>query len=197
MGLAWEPDFGALTYTVPDGWANSADFPERFSLTPSADFALEGEAGPPEDAVHQIELHWQYAATAQNASCTSEELTFVPRTVNGLVDWIRGLPSLDASAPKAITIDGHTGQWLDIGVSPSWKTTCPGVTPPIAVLLTEAGSGPGADTFAIGALDRVRLIFLDLSGGDIVMIDVLSSDTARFDGLAAQAMPIIQSFHFE
>jgi hypothetical protein len=195
LGLAWEPDFGALAYTVPDGWANSADFPERFALTPSADFALEGEAGPPEDAVHQIELHWQYAATAQNAACTSEELTSVPRTVNGLVDWIRGLPSLDASAPKAITIDGHPGQWLDVGVAPSWKTHCPGATPPIAVLLTEAG-GAG-DPFAIGALDRIRLVFLDLGGGDIVMIDVLSSDAARFDTLAAQAMPIIQTFHFE
>jgi hypothetical protein len=145
--------------------------------------------------VHRIELHWQYAASAQNAQCTSEEVTSVPRTVNGLVDWIRNLPSLDASASEAITIDGHPGQWLDVGVAPSWKTTCPDATAPIAVLLTEAG-GAG-DPFAIGALDRVRLILLDLGGGDIVMIDVLSSDAARFDELAAQAMPIIQSFHFE
>jgi hypothetical protein len=195
MGLAWEPDFGALTYTVPDGWANSVDFPEWFSLTPSADFALEGEAGPPEDVVHRIELHWQYAASAQNSQCTSEEVTSVPRTVAGLVDWIRALPSLDAGAPTTITIDGHPGQWLDIGVAPSWKTHCPGATPPIAVLFTEAG-GAG-DPFAIGALDKVRLVFLDLGGGDILMVDVLSSDAARFDDLAAQAMPIIQSFHFE
>jgi hypothetical protein len=192
-GASWAPDFGALTYTVPDGWANSADFPERFSLTPSADFALEGGAEP--QSVHQIELHWQYAATVQNAECSSEELTSVPRTVDGLVEWIRGLASLDASAPTAITIDGHSGQWLDIGVALSWTASCPSETQPIAVFLTEAGNA--GDTFAIVGGARVRLVFLDLGGGDIVMVDVYSSDPARFDSLAAQAMHIIQTFQFE
>jgi len=42
-GAQWAPDFGGLTYWVPDGWANSADFPERFGLTPTADYALEGQ----------------------------------------------------------------------------------------------------------------------------------------------------------
>ena len=196
MGLAWEPDFGALTYTVPDGWANSLDFPAWFALTPAADFAAQG-ASEPRRAVHDITVHWQPAATAQNAECKSDELTSVPRTVNGLVDWIRGLPSLDAGAPKAITIDGHPGQWLDVGVSPSWKTVCPGETQPIAVFLTESGAGDAADTFGLTAGDRARLIFLDLGGGDLGMVTIYSTDTARFDGLAAQAMPIIQSFHFE
>ena len=81
-GAKWAPDFGALTYTVPDGWANSADWPGRFTLTPSADWP-EGQAGP--QGIHQIELHWQYAANAQNEGCTSAELTSVPRNVGGLV----------------------------------------------------------------------------------------------------------------
>jgi hypothetical protein len=189
---SWAPDFGALSYTVPDGWVNSADWPERFTLTPSADWP-EGQAAP--NGIQQIELHWQYAANAQNAGCTSAELTSVPRTVSGLVDWVRGLPSLAASAPTAITIDGHPGQWLDVGVAPSWKTTCPGETRPIALFLTEAGDR--GDTFAVVAGERHRLVFLDLGGGDIVMVDVASSDLARFDSLASQAMPIIQTFQFE
>lgn len=194
-GALWAADYGALTYTVPDGWANSADFPERFSLTPSADYAL-AEVGA-EDGAHRIDLHRQYAASAQNADCTSEELTSVPRTVNGLVNWIHGLPSLTSSAPTAITIDGHAGQWLDVGVSPSWKASCPGETKPIALFLTETGSSPAGDSFAIVAGDRVRLIFLDLGDGDIVMVDIYGPDVASFDGLVAQALPIIQSFHFE
>ena len=36
---SWTPDYGAVTYTVPDGWANAADWPEYFSLAPSADYA--------------------------------------------------------------------------------------------------------------------------------------------------------------
>jgi hypothetical protein len=191
---SWVPDFGALSYTVPDGWANSVDFPERFSLTPSADFALEGKVG---DAAHKIELHWQYAASAQNAACKSAELTSVPRTVNGLVEWIRGLASLEAGTPSAITVDGHPGQWLDVRVAPSWTTLCPNATQPIAVILTEAGSSPAADTYAIGLNDRVRLVFLDLGGGDLLTVEIITSDAARFNDLVAQAMPIITSFTFE
>ena len=112
--------------------------------------------------------------------------------MSGLVDWLRGLPSLAASAPTPITIDGHPGQWLDVGVAPSWNTTCPGETQPIALFLTEAGDQ--GDTFAVVAGERHRLVFLDLGGGDIVLVDVASSDLARFDSLASQAMPIIQSF---
>jgi hypothetical protein len=191
-GAEWAPDFGALTYTVPAGWANSADFPDRFRLKPAPDFALEKSGSP---AANDIELHWQYAATAQNAGCTSAELTSVPRTVDGLVDWIRGLPSLDARARNQITIHGLHGLWLDVGVSPSWKTSCPGETQPIALFLTEAGDA--GDTFAIVGSARVRLIFLDLGAGDILMVSVYSSDPARFDSLVAQAMPIIESFIFE
>ena len=192
-GAAWLPDFGGLTYTVPDGWANSADFPERFSLTPTADFAL-ATAGA-EDGAHTIQLHWQYAANAQNADCTSAELTSVPRTVGGLVEWIRGLPSLAASAPTPITIDGHRGQWLDVGLAPSWNTSCPGETRPVALFLTEAGNQ--GETYAIVAAERHRLVFIDLGGGDLVMVDVASPDAAGFDGLVTQAMPIINNFSFE
>ena len=192
VGASWAPDFGALTYTVPDGWVNSADWPGRFTLTPSADWP-EGQTEP--NGIHQIELHGQYAANAQNAACTSAELTSVPRTVSGLVEWLHGLPSLAANAPTPITIDGHPGQWLDVAVAPSWNTTCPGETRPVALFLTEAGDR--GDTFAVLAGERHRLVFLDLGGGDIVMVDVASSDLARFDSLASQAMPIIQTFQFE
>ena len=192
-GAQWAPDFGALTYTVPDGWANAGDFPERFRLKPVADFALERSGSP--DALHEIELHWQPAATAQNAGCTSEELTSVPRTVDGLVSWIRGHPSLDARAPNEITIHGLQGRWLDVGVSPSWTTTCPGETQPVALFITDADDA--GHTFAVVGSGRVRLIFLDLGAGDILMVNILSGDPARFDSLVAQAMPIIESFIFE
>jgi hypothetical protein len=69
-GAEWAPDFGALTYTVPAGWANSADFPERFRLKPAADFALDRSGSP--DGLHEIELHWQYAANAQNAGARAK-----------------------------------------------------------------------------------------------------------------------------
>ena len=109
-GDSWTPDFGALSYTVPDGWVNSADWPERFTLTPSADWP-EGQAAP--QNINLIELHWQYAANAQNAECTSAELTSVPRTASGLVEWLRSLASLAASAPTPSRSMGIPGNgWM-------------------------------------------------------------------------------------
>jgi hypothetical protein len=96
--------------------------------------------------------------------------------VDGLVGWIGTLPSLDARAPSEITIHGLHGAWLDVGVSPSWKSSCPDETQPIAVFLTEAGSA--GDTFAIVGSARVRLIFLDLGAGDILMVNIVSADPA-------------------
>jgi hypothetical protein len=189
------PDFGAVTYTVPDGWANSADFPDRFTLTPSADFALEGQVG--EETTQGIEVSVQPVANEQNADCKSAELKSVPRTATGLIQWIRGLPSLTSSAPTAITVDGHRGQWVDVRVNRSWKTSCGSDTVPIAAFLTMAGQPSDADVLAIVAGVRFRLVLLDLGGGDLVLINVYSPDTARFDDLVQQAMPIIQSFKFE
>jgi hypothetical protein len=189
------PDFGAVTYTVPDGWANSADFPTRFTLTPSADFALQGQVG--EETTQGIEVSVQPAANAQNADCKSTAVTSVPRTVSGLVQWIRGRPSLTSSAPTAITVDGHRGQWVDVRVNPSWKTSCGSETVPIAAFLTMAGQPSNADVLAIVAGVRFRLVLLDLGGGDVVLINVYSPDTARFDELVQQAMPIVQSLKFE
>ena len=31
-GASWEPDYGALSYTVPEGWANTADWPDSFNI---------------------------------------------------------------------------------------------------------------------------------------------------------------------
>jgi hypothetical protein len=189
------PDFGAVTYTVPDGWANSADFPDSLTLTPSADFALEPQPGA--EGVRQIEVDVQPAATEQNADCTSAELTSVPRTVSGLVKWIQGLPSLTSSASTAITIDGHRGQWVDVRVSSTWKKSCGTETRPIAAFLTSPGEPSSSDVFGIVAGERVRLVFLDLGDGDLVQIHVYSSDPARFDALVQEAMPIIESLKFE
>ncbi len=41
----WAPRYGALTYTVPDGWAASSDFPESYALlTQEAYAAMDLEA---------------------------------------------------------------------------------------------------------------------------------------------------------
>jgi hypothetical protein len=44
-GGTWAANFGALSYQVPDGWANSSDRPDRFDLVPVAEMPPIANAG--------------------------------------------------------------------------------------------------------------------------------------------------------
>jgi hypothetical protein len=64
-------------------------------------------------------------------------------------------------------------------------------------LLLRSGSAI-ADEHVIGLTgpERIRLVFADV-GGQVALVVIDSSDPARFDDLATQAMPIIESFTFK
>ncbi len=84
--MSWNPAFGAITYTVPDGWSNSADWPAEFALVPSTDYAKQTKDGPPDGASEQIIVFAKPAA--MGASCDDTVLTSTPRTVDGLMAHI-------------------------------------------------------------------------------------------------------------
>ncbi len=196
----WRPTWGALNYTVPAGWANSSDWPNTFSLTPSTDYAKETSQGPPAGVFNEIDLYRDAAATAQNGQCSKAIVATVPQTVDGLIGYIAGLKSVVSTSPAAITVDGHPAKWIDVKVAPSWTATCPGVVPagPAANFLAYDGSSNTND-YGIGLTgkEQQRLIFVDLGGGIVGLIGIDSTDPARFGQLVGDAMPIIASFHFK
>jgi hypothetical protein len=196
-GVVAAPEFGALTYTVPDGWANRADWPTAFGLTPSSDYVNEPASGPPPDTYHGIYLFTQPAASNQTADCNGEVVTTTGRTVKDLVAWVQSRPSLIVSDAASVTIDGHDGQMIDVRLDPSSTGTCPDVSGPISVYLTDSGSAADDWTWGSQAGEQQRLIFLDLGDGDVVLIGIDSSEPDRYDELVAQAMPIIESFTFK
>ena len=183
-GATWSADFGAITYTVPDGWANDSDWPDSLGLVPAADLTLAESS-----RTRQIGLNTQPMAMAQDQPCSDKVAPGVGRTVDALATWIRSVPGLVTTVPKTITIDGHPGKWLDVRIDPAWTKTCPGETAPIVTYLM-----PGT---AISGTEHERLILLDLGDGDVLLIVVWSRDQATFDPYIAAAMPIIQSFRFE
>jgi len=195
----WHPAWGALTYTVPAGWANSSDWPNLFSLTPSADYATETSSGPPDGAYHEIDLYRAPAATAQNADCSKALIATVPATVDGLIGYLRGLKSLVSTAPVAMTVDGHPAMWIDVKVAPTWTTTCPGVPggAPLANILAYSGSNENDYEVGVSGREQQRFIFVDLGGGKVTLIAIDSTDPARFGQLVGDAMPIIASFQFK
>jgi hypothetical protein len=109
----------------------------------------------------------------QDKPCSDTVQPGVGRTVDDLVTWLRTVPGLIATAPTAITIDGHPGQWLDLRHNPTWTKTCEGSTEPLVTFLN-----PG---IAVGADQRVRLILLDLGDGDVVATGIWTRDQATLD----------------
>ena len=199
VGGAWQPTWGALTYTVPAGWANSQDWPNEFSLTPSLDYAKETADGPDVGAYHEIWLVTHPSANKVTSDCRRRSVdTSVTPTVDGLLGWIANHRALSATEPTTITIDGHPGKWVDIRLASSWTTACTGGVGKPEVTWLAYPSESDDDSWQVGLLDkeRIRLILFDLDGQTIgILID--SSDPARFDDLVQQAMPIIQSFKFQ
>jgi hypothetical protein len=196
-GAFWAPQWGALTYTVPAGWANSTDWPNSFSLTPSTDYAKEGPTGPSDGAIHEIDAYRLPVAAAQNAACSNAPAASVPGTVDGLIGYLAGLKGLTSTPPVTTRVDGHPAKWIDIRVASTWKATCPGLTAPAVALFYRDDPSINSYGVAISGAEKDRLIFVDLGGGAVTAIVIDSSDPAKFDALVADAMPIIASFKFQ
>jgi hypothetical protein len=184
-GATWTANFGALSYQVPDGWANDSDWPDSFNLVPASEMPLSETS-----RTRHIGLNTQPTAMAQDQPCSDTVAPGVSRTVDALTTWLRTVPGLVTTTPKAITIDGHPGKWLDVRLDPAWTRNCaPDETRPVVAYFN-----PG---IAVGNVERERLILLDLGGGDVIAIVVWTANQATFDTFIAEAMPIVQSFTFE
>ena len=183
-GATWSPVFGGVTYTVPDGWANAADWPDSLDLVPVSELPPVD----PGDRSRSIVLNTQPSAMSQDKPCSDTVQLGVTRTVDALVTWLGTVTGLVTTAPTAITIDGHPGKWLDIRIDPAWTKKCADGTGPIVTYMM-----PGT---AVMGTERERLILVDLGDGDVLQILVYAKGQAAFDAFVPQAMPVIESFKF-
>jgi hypothetical protein len=191
-GASWQPDYGAITYTVPDGWANSADWPSQFFLVPSGDYAAA-----PDQSYRGIYVFTDPAIASQDLACSASDQPGVGRSVGELIASIKKQKSLLAGAPTPIVIDGHQGQSIDLSLSPTWNKGCPDENGVMAPVLREAGNTNGWD-WRMTASERWRLILLDLGDSHVVAIIIDDSkDVSSFDDLVTQATPIVESFKFK
>jgi len=196
--------YGQLSYTVPDGWANTEDSPINFYLVPQADYAAYPFGNGPN---HGIYLLADPAVSSQDAACSPPDEPGVGRSAVEMAAWIAQIPGLVVSDPTPITIDGRSGTTLDVSLSPTRTQTCPEMkNVPAASVIRPADDGQGwisgefehlGRDWRLGAHERWRLILLDLAPGKrlAIVIDD-SSQPSRFDELVAQAMPIVESFKF-
>ena len=192
------PAFGAMTYTLPDGWAVAGDFTTDLRFVPSADYAREDADGPPDGRWNGIEAWVRPAAHLQSDACTNGVAPGIGRTPEALTAWLGSLPSLETTTPSAVTIDGHAGLSMDVRITSSWTSTC-GLPQPTVPLFAEGvgTAGPiGADPYVVGLTGptRLRISVIDLGQERTVLAVIRADDPTRFDALVDDASPIIESF---
>jgi hypothetical protein len=106
--------------------------------------------------------------------------------------FLTSLPSVRTGVPQPITINGRTGQWVDLELDPAWTKSCPWSDGSPAAPLVYANTGV---TGAVGT-GKHREFFIDIGHGDTVNVEINGEDPARWDALIAEAMPIVESFVF-
>ncbi|HSL34244.1 MAG TPA: hypothetical protein VK871_11380 [Candidatus Limnocylindrales bacterium] len=186
---AWRADFGALTYTVPDGWANNDDWPSMYGFMRASSYAAggvnDGQVAP--DTVTLLAR--PAAASLDNCAEAAEPGVGTDRAA--ITAWILAHPGLVVTERPSITLDGLPASVLDLAVRADWTETCdqdnPFVAAPVLI---------GDYHWALGTGDRMRVILLDLPSGTTVAVSIDPEDPATFDSLVAETMPIVESFDF-
>jgi hypothetical protein len=197
-GEPWTANFGAISYTVPDGWSNTADFPDDYVLMRSADYAVTTD--PKDGTKDLIEFVARPGIGLQNEQCEPLVKPDTGRSVDDLLAHVVGHPGLTLSPPEHLTIDGHAGRRIDVSIKPSWRTSCPDATDPILILFTETGrdmTGSGLEQPALWKTDKMRIVLLDLGDGDVLLVTITARDPTNFDALIDEAMPIVESLTFK
>jgi hypothetical protein len=193
-GDTWTPAFGAITFTVPDGWSNSSDWPSDFTLTPTEAYAKWSGTGLGAEHFSGISIWTQPAVTDPSKDCFSAAPD-VPRTVAALVGHLESSPALEVSLAADVDIDGHLGKSIDVEVAPDWTGTCPGADGAVNVLIHGGLDAPWVYGPFPG--EPARLIFLELGEGDVVLIAIEPGTGTTLDEMVTQAIPIIESMTFK
>lgn len=176
----WTPNIGAITYTVPEAWANYGDWPDHFGLTPMSAFPDANSAnGPGTEIDITADVHAESAATP----CSGKPAS-VGTTPGQIVASLRTIPGLVVGRASSITIDGKTGQSVDLTVDPANLRPC-GSDQVVEYLVghkTTSGLFSGS---------AARLLLIPV-GSSTVSIEIIAP-SSDFDAFVASAMPIVNS----
>jgi len=208
-GDSYRLRLGQLTYSVPVDWRNTWDDQNEVVLEPTTNV---GAAPVLSDHVFpdQVRVEAHPVALAADSLCAGKADPSVGTSMAELVAFIEGHPGVVVKDSQRITLDGHPAHQLDIDVSPTWTAACPDSTDFVSFvpLLGDgrslAADGTVTDSWWLGigaapgsqASSPVRLILADLGGGDVVAIFMAAYQPADQPAFVAEAMPVVESFHF-
>jgi hypothetical protein len=181
---------GSTTFTLPAGWS--------VPLVGHLDFALAPVGAGPDDAIRVL---YDMRISRKDVVCSEQPEPGIEGTAEAMIGDLVARPGLVASEPVPVTIGGLDGLQVDLAMAADHTADCPfdpGVPSIPLIVDTVPSIGP---FFGIGGPgERIRLIVLDRTDGQngenvVLLIDAV--DPAAFDALVAEAMPVIETFHFE
>lgn len=190
LGDTWRARFGALLYTVPDGWANYADWPDRYGLTTATEYATVlsedcfGCSGVPKT----LAVYASPVATATD--CTHVPAEGVGGSPDDLVAFLSDNPGLTVGTPEATTVDGHQATAVDIEA----HSEGPGVCHADGFTWVPAFHREDGYEVTFNPDDAWHLILVDMGGNTVAI--VADADPASLEDWKAQTAPIIDSFQF-
>jgi hypothetical protein len=187
----WAAEFGAVRYTVPEGWANSADWPDHYALMRAGPYTA-GETGHGAVTPDTITVLVHPGAARLHSECAEDAEPGVGTTRADLVAWLLEHPGLEVTQQADVTIDGNEATVLDLAVRDTWTETCDEAAPFAAAPVFFSGYH-----WALAKNDRMRVVLFDLPSGNTVAVAIDVESPSTFDALVAEAMPIVESFDFK
>lgn len=178
-----------ITYTVPAGWVNVADWHERdtyFALVPDTPAAraafVAGDTPNPFVIVTDIGL--------ASGDCLSEGTREegVGLSSTEVAEGLTAREGVRTTEPAAVTIGGLTGLQLDAELETGWTGTCSYLTGPAAPLVGN---------WEAHGDNRHRIVILDMADESNVAIILFAEHAADFEPFLESAMPIVESLEFE
>jgi hypothetical protein len=181
LGETWSPRFGAVTYTVPDGWVNVDDWPTTFTLAP--------QNAPGETALFVLS-----DVVAASDACGQTQATSVGETAEDLATWVAGLAGVNATAPEHVTVGGLNGWRVDVSLKPSYAKVCDDGAFVSRGLFTDRDTDEGFSWTLTPGM-RMRLYFGALDDGRAMVVSIQSDQTGAFyDTFLAEGTSIVESF---
>jgi hypothetical protein len=107
---------------------------------------------------------------------------FQGTTASEVIDWVVANEAFSTTEPIDVTIDGLSGQQVDLRLSADWTGSCP----------LSADDPPTRDYTD----SRGRFIVLDTPDRGSIGTWIGSHYSADFEAFLADAMPIVESFQF-
>ena len=187
---------GQLTYTVPDGWANTIDHEVNYAIRPSAEYLADPGADG-NDTVGGVYLFAGSIAVEQPADCSAVPATGVSASAEAIAEHIASLGGLMVVDRGSTVIDGRQARVLDVNLDAAYRTPCPwSGGEPFRSLIMFADLGRDGGVLGVAPGERARILFVDVGPGRVASIWI-DGDAATFDERVRDATAIVESLQFQ